>query len=117
MCTHLLKYFFSFCNTKFFFSISNILGVKKLKEDERRSIRILEQSFFVNEKAAIDDEIKMDPEGSHMGSHFCEECEISFDITSHFARHLYAHTFIKIEEDDMPCICADCGFDFIGKMK
>ena len=57
----------------------------------------------------------MDPEGSHMGSHFCEECEIAFNITSHFARHLYAHTFIKIEEDDMPCICADCGYDFIGK--
>ena len=61
--------------------------MKKLKEDERKSIRILEQSFFVNEKAAIDDEIKMDPDGNHMGSHFCEECEISFNITSHFARY------------------------------
>ena len=89
--------------------------MKKLKEDERRSIRILEQSFFVNEKEAIDDEIKMDPDGHHTGSHFCEECEISFNVTSHFARHLYAHTFIKIEEEDMPCICTDCGYDFIDR--
>ena len=74
-------------NKAIFWYSDELKGVKKLKEDERKSIRILEQSFFVNEKAAIDDEIKMDPDGNHMGSHFCEECEISFNITSHFARY------------------------------
>ena len=89
-----------------------IKGVKLLAEDERRSIRILEQSCFVND---IQKE-QEDSENSEVSiSHHCGECEVTFKGPSHYARHLYAHTFIKVEDQDMPCICISCGQDFPDK--
>ena len=88
-----------------------IKGVKLLAEDERRSIRILEQSCFVNdiqiEHEELNDEVSV--------SHYCGECQVTFKGPSHYARHLYAHTFIKVEDADMPCICITCGQDFPDK--
>ena len=46
--------------------------------------------------------------------HFCNECDATFENSSKYARHLYAHTFIKKEDEDMPCICTTCGQDFTG---
>lgn len=92
---------------------------KKLTEDERRSIRILEQSCFVNEKnQMIKEELETKAKKfkeEEQKPHFCKECEVGFECTSNFARHLYAHTFIKVEDEDMPCICIDCGLDFEDK--
>ena len=37
------------------------------------------------------------PEDSNhkSGQYFCDECDVSFDKSTAYARHLYAHTFIK----------------------
>ena len=43
------------------------------------SIRIPEQSYFINEKATINDEIKINPEVSYLGSHF--ESTANFSLT------------------------------------
>ena len=29
------------------------------------------------------------------GQYFCDECDVNFDKSTAYARHLYAHTFIK----------------------
>ena len=42
-------------------------------------IRIPEQSYFINEKATINGEIKIDPEVSYLGSHF--ELPANFSLT------------------------------------
>ena len=37
------------------------------------------------------------PEDSNhkSGQYFCDECDVNFDKSTAYARHLYAHTFIK----------------------
>ena len=37
------------------------------------------------------------PEDSNYksGQYFCDECDVNFDKSTAYARHLYAHTFIK----------------------
>ena len=37
------------------------------------------------------------PEDSNQksGQYFCDECDVTFDKSTAYARHLYAHTFIK----------------------
>jgi hypothetical protein len=88
-----------------------VRGVRKLTDDERRSIRILEQSCFVNDhcKDNLDD---YKHEDDIKDGYFCLECDETCETSKKFARHLYAHTFIKKEERDMPCICTSCGQDF-----
>lgn len=86
-----------------------IKGIKKLTEDERRSIRILEKSCFVNELQKQEESMQFS------SNHFCQECDAAFDTPIKYARHLYAHTFIKQEDEDMPCICVSCGQDFLDK--
>ncbi len=84
-----------------------IKGVRKITDDERNSIRILEKSCFVNDviAAAVATPYEL----------FCAECDDDFggDSTA-FARHLYAHTFIKREDFEQPCICSVCGKEYVN---
>ena len=50
------------------------------------SIRIPEQSYFINEKAAINDEIKINPEVSYLGSNF--ESTANFSLKKDYFRIL-----------------------------
>ena len=43
------------------------------------SIKIPQQSYFINEKAAINEEIKINPEVSYLGSNF--ESTANFSLT------------------------------------
>ena len=49
------------------------------------SIKIPEQSYFINEKAAINDEIKIDPEVSYLGSRF--KSTTNFSLTERFFQY------------------------------
>ena len=47
--------------------------------------------------------------------YFCHECDVHLISSFKYVRHLYAHTFIKIDAQDMPCICTSCGKDFLDR--
>ena len=79
-------------------------GRQRLSEDEKRSLKILEQSCFNNI-----DQIPYDIKGAEevanrdstsaqkdIVTYTCEECDEEYSNQQKFARHCYAHTFIKI---------------------
>ena len=79
-------------------------GRQRLSEDEKRSLKILEQSCFNNI-----DQIPYDIKGTEEVAnrdltsaqkdiviYTCEECDEEYSNQQKFARHCYAHTFIKI---------------------
>ena len=79
-------------------------GRQRLSEDEKRSLKILEQSCFNNI-----DQIPYDIKGAEkvlnmdltsaqkdVVIYTCEECDEEYSNQQKFARHSYAHTFIKI---------------------
>ena len=80
------------------------IGRQRLSEDEKRSLKILEQSCFNNI-----DQIPYDIKGAEEVAsrdltsaqkdiviYTCEECDEEYSNQQKFARHCYAHTFIKI---------------------
>ena len=85
----------------------------------RRSIKILEKSCFRNQ--IWDEEDFHTTEGGDTSSkskiYECMECEETYPNIKWFARHVYAHTFVKQAAEDLGYICSDCGKDFDSKMK
>jgi hypothetical protein len=79
-------------------------------EKMKRSIKILERSCFKDEH--LDDD---NDESTKGGVFECADCEECFCGVRRFARHAYAHTFVKQAPDDLPHICADCGEEFCSK--
>ena len=80
-------------------------GVRKVTEEEKKSLKILEQSCFNNkDKVAYDIRAesginyKLDSVlGAETNFMFeCEECDEMYSDLTKFARHCYAHTFIRI---------------------
>ena len=75
---------------------------QKLNEEEKKSLKILEQSCFNNtDKIAYDDvESDVGEYDNDLNSteayYKCEECDEGYENAIKFARHCYAHTFIKI---------------------
>ena len=45
----------------------------------------------------------------------CKQCDEDFVGIKPFARHLYAHTFVRTAEEELPILCAGCGKEFISK--
>ena len=76
--------------------------VRKLNEDEKKSLKILEQSCFNNMDKIAYDDVESDVEeydndlNTSEASYKCEECDEGYENAIKFARHCYAHTFIKI---------------------
>ena len=81
-------------------SEKNILSkTQKLNDDEKKSLKILEQSCFNNMDniAYGDDDYENDGNLNSTETYYrCEECDEGYDSAIKFARHCYAHTFIKI---------------------
>ena len=48
-------------------------------------------------------------------SYTCKQCDETFVGIKPFARHLYAHTFIKVEESELPVLCSGGGREFDSK--
>ena len=48
-------------------------------------------------------------------SYTCRQCDVDYVGIRRFAKHLYAHTFIKVEEDELPTLCFGCGREFDAK--
>ena len=74
-------------------------GNRKLNEDEKKSLKILEQSCFNNMDNVVYDvrsEESSDYRTDTKPIYECEECEEMYYNSTKFARHCYAHTFIKI---------------------
>ena len=79
-------------------------GRQRLSEDEKRSLKILEQSCFNNiDQIPYDIKGTEEVRGSDSTSakkdiviYTCEECDEEYSNQQKFARHCYAHTFIKI---------------------
>ena len=74
-------------------------GIRKLNEDEKKSLNILEQSCFNNIDQISYDMKSEAKDGSSTPdetTYECEECDQKFYNKTKFARHCYAHTFIKI---------------------
>lgn len=81
--------------------------------DMKESIKILEKSCFLNETW---DETDLQS-GDSTESFECLECENSYPNIKCFARHIYAHTFVKKPVEDQRHVCADCGKEFESKSK
>ena len=79
---------------------SNIHGICKLNEDEKKSLKILEESCFNNKDKIPYEAVAVDGENKSLNSvkqnYKCEECDEEYNDRTKFARHCYAHTFIKI---------------------
>ncbi len=77
-----------------------------VREENKRSVEVLEESCFREcspiRKAVLPKEAQ----------YSCPECDRLFVNECDYARHTYAHTFIKVEDEDFPHMCADCGKDF-----
>jgi len=93
-------------------------GLIKLNEEEKGSLKILEKSCFTNDPefyedfhAPIDQEDKVKKTYATK-KYRCKQCDEDFSGIKPFARHLYAHTFIKIEESELPQLCSGCGREF-----
>ena len=93
-------------------------GVVKLNEEEKNSLKILEKSCFANDPAFyedfhaepnVEDQVKKTFASKHYNCLQCDEVLVGIKP---FARHLYAHTFIKVDEDVLPTMCSGCGKEF-----
>ena len=74
-------------------------GIRKLNEDEKKSLKILEQSCFNNTDKVVYD-VRSEEGNDYITTtnpvYECEECDEMYYNCTKFARHCYAHTFIKI---------------------
>ena len=74
-------------------------GIHKLSEDEKKSLKILEESCFNNMDKISYESINLKEElvneNSFSMMYKCEECDEEYGNTIKFARHCYAHTFMK----------------------
>ena len=74
-------------------------GILKLSEDEKKSLKILEESCFNNMDKISYESINLKEEQANKNSfnmiYKCEECDEEYGNTIKFARHCYAHTFMK----------------------
>lgn len=78
-----------------------INGIRKLNEDEKKSLKILEQSCFNNMDKVIYDVRSEEENIDYITTatkpiYECEECDEMYYNSTKFSRHCYAHTFIKI---------------------
>ena len=74
-------------------------GILKLNLDEKKSLKILEESCFSNMDRISYESINLKEEKRYKHAlnmnYRCEECDEEYSDTTKFARHCYAHTFIK----------------------
>ena len=74
-------------------------GILKLNEHEKKSLKILEESCFSNMDRIFYESINSREEKRLKNTlnmnYRCEECDEEYNDTTKFARHCYAHTFIK----------------------
>jgi len=96
-------------------------GFIKLNDDEKGSLKILEKSCFNNDPEFYEDFHAPVQKGDQVKlvysekTYTCKQCDEDFVGIKPFARHLYAHTFVRTAEEELPILCAGCGKEFLSK--
>ena len=75
------------------------------------SIEIMEKSCFGN----LSVEITETKASVSSYQSICKNCQKRFSTKRDFARHMYAHTFVKKPQDEEPVICSNCGREYRNK--
>jgi hypothetical protein len=81
---------------------------ERYSEPTRRFIEIMELSIYTEESSEPLSGHEEETEG--MGE--CNNCERKFNCARQYARHLHAHTFLKVMPEDQPTLCSMCGREY-----
>jgi uncharacterized Zn-finger protein len=81
---------------------------ERYSEPTRRFIEIMELSIYTEESGEPLSGHEEETEG--MGE--CNNCERRFNCARQYARHLHAHTFLKVMPEDQPTLCSMCGREY-----
>lgn len=86
-------------------------GDERFPEKVIKSIEIMEKSCFGNQTSKeLANKLRIPSFVIE-----CTNCEKTFSSKKDFARHMYAHTFVKRTQGEEPVICSNCGKEFRNK--